>query len=134
KGMHMRKQILTSLALTSLMATLASAQSSTNEFSRAGNWEVHGFGQYVHIEETGIFGFESNTHIWGGGVGVGYNVLDHLTVNGDFSINSLKTDISWGSFSVDGVNLWNAGKASATTTLYLGTVSLDYNILKTRLT
>jgi opacity protein-like surface antigen len=116
----MRTQIMTSLALTALITTLASAESSLDEFSRAGQWEAYGFGQAIVVTDV----FESDATMAGGGVGIGYNVLEHLNINGDFSINSMELDSD---------PLFGDSE-EISRTLYLGSISLDYNILKTRVT
>jgi hypothetical protein len=115
----MRKEIMTWIALSSLMAATASAGSFAEDFSRKGKFEAYGFAQAMKISNL----FFSDADVYGGGIGLGYNISDHFTVNGDFSISAVKTHYALFSFSV-----------TEHTTLYLGNVSLDYNILRSRVT
>ena len=117
----MQKRILICIALTSLMTAVANAQSSTNDFSRKGLWEVYGFGQAQTIFNV----VESEAKVYGGGFGVGYNISQHFTLNADFAISSV--DWEHGLFSS-----WREEESNAT--LFMGHISADWNILKYRVT
>lgn len=108
--MHMRKQIMIGLTLASFVAVTASAGSLMEEYSRAGKWEVAGFGQYFTFPDDNVSAF-------GGGLSVGYNALDQLCINADLSISC-----------------WDADYGTWEATSYMGGLSVDYNILAKRFT
>ena len=115
------KRLIPCIALTSLMVALGSAQPLSDEFSRKGKWEVYGFGQAIKIFNI----LESDANVFGGGLGVGYNVSRYVTLRFDLSINSVE-------LNDEGVLDWF--HQTEDSTLYLGNISLDYNILKSRVT
>ena len=102
------------------MGAAASAASFSEDFSRAGRWEVYGMGQAIKIFEV----LGSDSDVFGGGLGVGYNISEHFNVNADFSISS--ENINQPSFL--------GTEAEGSRTLYMGNLALDYNILKTPVT
>jgi hypothetical protein len=122
----MRKQIITSLAVMSLVASVAGAEPSQDEFSRQGKWDVYAVGQYIDLIDPSIFGIGADIYGYGGGIGGGYSVLDQLTINAAFSVNDMRADVHLSSYSSFGLY--------GSSTLYLGEVSLDWNILKSRFT
>jgi hypothetical protein len=117
----MQKKIMTCIALTSLVVGMANTASAADESGRSGRWELYGFGQYMKISDI----FNSDANVGGGGIGLGYNLSEHFTLNADFSINAVETD--YHPFLSE--RSWRE-----TTTLYVGNVSLDWNILGTPLT
>lgn len=109
----MRKQIMIGLTLASFIAVTASAGSLMEDYSRAGKWEVSGFGQYLLFPD--VMGSE-DVQAFGGGVSVGYNALDQLCINADLSVSSWEDESGSGPLG------------------YQGGLSVDYNILAKRLT
>jgi len=93
-----------------------STVSATNTFSRAGKWEAYGVVQ----AETIFNVFDSDANLFGGGFGVGYNFGEHFTLSGEFSFSSAQFHTE-GLFEVP---------EDRDTTLYIGRVYADYNILK----
>lgn len=112
---------MTCIVLAALTVATASAQSSTNEFSRKGKWEVYGFGQAEKVFNV----FDSDVDVYGGGLGAGYNFSQYINVNADFSISSAR---------IHHTPFLFGPTYSESTTLYMGHLSLDYNWFKSRVT
>jgi hypothetical protein len=120
------KPVIRAAALAVLVVTTCEAQTnsvstsgavrSTNTFSRADKWEAYGVVQVETIFNV----FDSDANLIGGGFGVGYNFGEHFTLSGEFSISSAQ-------FQTDG--LFEVPQ-ERDTTLYIGRVYADYNILK----
>jgi hypothetical protein len=123
----MRKQIITSLAVLSLVSSVAGAESSPTEFSRQGKWDVYGFGQYIDLFDGGLMGLDIlDVYGYGGGIGGAYSPLAQLTINATLSVNDMRADVHLPDMSAVGFY--------GSSTLYLGEVSLDWNMLKTQVT
>lgn len=123
----MRKQIITSLAVMSLVATVAGAESTLDEFSRQGKWDVYAFGQYIDLFDADfVFGDYADVYGFGGGIGGAYSPLAQLTINAALSVNDIRVDVHLPGFTDVG--------AFASSTLYMGELTLDWNILKTPVT
>lgn len=118
----MKKLTVLGIALLPFLGTMPSSgalsDQFTEQYSRAGQWEVYGTGLYDYLipAQNG-----SSVNVYAGGIGVGYNIIDQINVNLEF--------IAGGASASGGSSF---GSTSAN--LYGGNLGLDYNILKTRLT
>lgn len=110
----MKRLTIFGVALLSFVGVITSrgGPSPTDEYSRAGKWEAYGIGQYSKVTLVPVSSLEA-------GVGLGYNIIDQLNVNADVEGGSI-----------------GAGLADITvsSSIFSGHLSLDYNILKTRMT
>jgi hypothetical protein len=123
----MRKQIFTSLAVLSLVASVAGAESPSDDFSRKGKWDVYAFGQYIDLFDADfVFGDYVDVYGFGGGIGGSYSPLAELTINATLSINDMRVDAHLPGYTDVGIY--------GSSTLYMGELSLDWNILKTPVT
>lgn len=129
----MKNQIKKFILGTILIATTvsgycaASLVSPLDQFSRKGKPEFYGVAEYLTAWRTTKFSHDHYLKIdsgFGGGVGFGYNINDYLNVNSSITGASLDFETQNSFF----------GTTSGDTAFVKWDVSLDYNILKKRLT
>ena len=101
------KQLRASLATLGVAAwATCSSLAADADFSRQGKIEAYGTGLYL-----------SGDHFsgYGGGLGVGYHFTDYISLNGELTGGRLESG------PIDGA-------------LYVGTMNMEYNLLKKRFT
>ena len=108
----MKKSILLAIALLPFAGVMSSWADSGDEFSREGKFEAFAVGQAGYIALANIKTYQL-------GVGVGYNVLDRLNINGSLTGGSIGAGI---------------GDIDVSTGLFSGQLGVDCNLLKSRLT
>jgi len=99
---------------------------NAQDFSRKGKAEVFLSAQYATGDSTGILGGAATLDFgsfYGGGIGFGYNVSDHVNLNADVNFGSVESTVHM------------AGSSVESDALLINTdIALDYNVLKSRLT
>lgn len=124
----MKKYIVLSLLIIAGTVPASNASSGPlDEFSRKGKFEIYGIGEYLTGWETTTFSHDLSLKIdsgFGGGIGFGYNINDYLNVNSSITGAGLDFKVQDSVF----------GNTSGNTAAVKWDVSLDYNILKKRLT
>lgn len=102
------------LSLAAIILTAAGPLLAAEGFHRAHKFETFAVGQWEGSDKSGLLRFGKD---FGGGIGVGYNLTDHLNINTDVVFSKVNvTD--------QGVNL------SANTTHISGHVNLDTYLLQ----
>jgi opacity protein-like surface antigen len=124
----MKRTIILGLLLAGATTPLLAENPFKADYSRKGKWEVYAAGQYMNISEEEGF-VKAGVNVYGGGVGVGYHVIDQVCINADLNY------LSWDGF-ISTPNLPFIGGASDTgnASSANGRIGVDYNILKKRLT
>jgi opacity protein-like surface antigen len=114
-----------------LVTVVASAAQADDEaWSRAYRLEAFPMIQFLGGDESlwndGVdAGKIEDTELFGGGLG--FNLNDHLNINGDLTVGRTEVVLSPPGFP--DIHYFTQG-----VTLWLGNINLDYNILKNRLT
>ena len=121
------KTTIAGLLLTVVVTASLQADPVLEDYSRAGKGEIYGFGEALlgwdeTTFESGSISLDMGT-AYGGGIGLGFNVIDNLNINTEFAVAGVDLDGTMMGTTVPGdATLWRWG------------VGVDFNILKTRLT
>jgi opacity protein-like surface antigen len=121
------KRVVGALLVASAAST---AHAEDKPWSRAGRFEAFPVIQFLAGDEStwhdGTYDGEiEDTQLFGGGLG--FNLNDHLNINGDLTAG--RTEVVLSPPGYPDIHLGTEG-----ITLWLGNINLDYNILKNRLT
>jgi opacity protein-like surface antigen len=123
------KQLIISLSATALLTAVgygADQASEKKDYIRKDKGEIFAFGQYT-LGDTTVFSGAGTVKFepaFGGGLGMGYHFSEYVCLNWDTSFSAPETIY----------DLRNGAHFENSTTVWGMNLSVDYNILRTRVT
>ncbi|GDY19179.1 hypothetical protein LBMAG56_05240 [Verrucomicrobiota bacterium] len=90
------------LSLAASLLIVGAPAVSAEDFHRAHKFETFAVGQWAGSDKSGLLKFGKD---FGGGLGLGYNLTDHLNVNTDVVFSKVKIEKGSATFNTDATHI-----------------------------